>query len=124
LNGHESIYEHAWSVTGALGWIWKKLVEYSSGSDEDPLPAGRFVLRTNVEDAASKILERAKTLTTTYVDTIYSPETFAKTFSPLFPRSLTKLDQLILLKYLSRDKKEIMCSQTVPRIFSLANVDY
>jgi hypothetical protein len=44
-----SIYEESWSVTGAIGWIWKKLIEYSSSGDEDPLPAGRFVLRSNLE---------------------------------------------------------------------------
>jgi charged multivesicular body protein 7 len=49
----------------------------------------------------------------TYVDHIYSPETFARTFSDLFPRPLSKLDLLIILKYLSRDKKDVACSPTV-----------
>jgi hypothetical protein len=45
-----SIYEQSWSVTGAISWMWRKLVEYSAGSaDDDPLPAGRFVLKRNVE---------------------------------------------------------------------------
>jgi charged multivesicular body protein 7 len=37
----------------------------------------------------------------------------------LFSRPLSKLDQLILLKYLSRDKKEIVCSPTVDTFVSL-----
>jgi charged multivesicular body protein 7 len=48
-----------------------------------------------------------------FVDHIYSPETFAKTFSSLFPQSLSKLDLLIILKYLSRDTKDVVCSSTV-----------
>lgn len=49
LNESVSIYEQSWSVTGVIGWMWRKLVEYSSGTDDDPFPAGRFVLRRNVE---------------------------------------------------------------------------
>ena len=30
--------------------MWRKLVEYSAGGDDDdPLPAGRFVLKRNLE---------------------------------------------------------------------------
>jgi len=36
-------------MTGVIGWMWRKLVEYSSGADYDSLPAGRFVLRSNLE---------------------------------------------------------------------------
>ena len=49
LNESLSIYDESWSVTGAIGWIWRKLIEYSSSGDDDPLPAGRFVLRRNLE---------------------------------------------------------------------------
>ena len=49
LNESVGIYEHSWSVTGAIGWMWRKLVEYSSGTDDDHLPAGRFVLLQNLE---------------------------------------------------------------------------
>ena len=49
LNESLSIYERSWSITGAIGWMWRKVVEYSSGGDEDPFPAGRFVLRKNLE---------------------------------------------------------------------------
>ena len=59
------------------------------------------------------ILKRASQASSSYVDYIYSPETFAETFSHLFSQPLSKLDQLILLKYLSRDKKEITCSPNV-----------
>ena len=128
-----SIYEQSWSVTGAISWMWRKLLEYSSGVDEDPFPAGRFVLRKNLEvyhlvfvvtkkkEAAAKILKHMNDVTSYYVGHIYSPQTFAKTFSSLFPCPLSKLDQLILLKYLSRDKKEIVCSATVqpPSSYSL-----
>lgn len=45
-----SIYDRSWSVTGAIGWMWRKLIEYSAGGDDDdPLPAGRFVLKRNLE---------------------------------------------------------------------------
>ena len=44
-----SVYERSWSISGAIGWIWQKLVEYSSDTYNDPLPYGRFVLRSNVE---------------------------------------------------------------------------
>jgi len=37
-------------MTGAIGWMWRKLIEYSAGGDDDdPLPAGRFVLKRNLE---------------------------------------------------------------------------
>lgn len=49
LNDSVSIYERSWSVTSTIGWIWRKLLEYSSGGEDDPLPAGRFVLSRNVE---------------------------------------------------------------------------
>jgi charged multivesicular body protein 7 len=54
-----------------------------------------------------------------YVDHIYSPETFAKTFSSLFPHPLSKLDLLIIMTYLSRDKKEVVCSSMVHPLESL-----
>jgi hypothetical protein len=49
LSESVSIYEQSWSVTGAIGWMWKKLLEYSSSGVDDPLPAGRFVVRRNLE---------------------------------------------------------------------------
>lgn len=49
LSESVSIYERSWSLTGAIGWMWKKLVEYSIGGDDDLLPAGRFVVRKNLE---------------------------------------------------------------------------
>ena len=69
------------------------------------------------------ILKRASDVSSPYVDYIYSPETFAETFSSLFNRPLSKLDQLILLKYLSRDKKEIACSTTVFPLIAMVNLD-
>ena len=44
-----SIYEQSWSVSGVVGWLWRKLMEYSSG-ESDELPSGRFVLRKNLEE--------------------------------------------------------------------------
>jgi charged multivesicular body protein 7 len=119
LNESLSIYEKSWSLTGAIGWVWRKLVEYSAGADNESLPIGRFVLKSNLEEAAAKILKRAHDVTSPYVGHIYSPETFAQTFSPLFPRPLSKLDQLVLLRHLSRDKKEIASSYNVPSSLSL-----
>jgi len=113
LNETISIYERSWSVTGAISWAWRKLLEYSSGGDDESLPIGRFVLKGNLEEAAAKILRYANDVSSPYVGHIYSPETFADTFSPLFAKPLSKLDQLILLKHLSRDKKEILCSRNV-----------
>ena len=113
LNESISIYERSWSVTGAIGWVWRKLVEYGSGED-NTVPLGRFVLKGNLEEAAAKILKRANDVKSLSVGHIYSPETFAQAFSPLFPRPLSKLDQLILLRHLSRDKKEIVSSHNVP----------
>jgi len=48
LNETVSIYERSWSVTGAIGWVWRKLWESVSGED-DSLPIGRFVIRSNLE---------------------------------------------------------------------------
>jgi hypothetical protein len=48
LSESVSIYERSWSVTGVIGWMWRKLVEYSAG-DDDKLPSGRYVLRKNLE---------------------------------------------------------------------------
>jgi hypothetical protein len=56
LNDSLSMYERSWSMTGAIGWIWRKLIEYSSGGEDDPLPAGRFVLRRNLEVRDSFIM--------------------------------------------------------------------
>lgn len=54
LSESESIYERSWTITGAVGWIWRKIVEYSSGSNEDFLPGGRFVILSNLEVTASE----------------------------------------------------------------------
>ena len=118
-----SIYERSWSLTGAIGWVWRKLVEYSAGGDDDTLSIGRFVLKGNLEEAAAKILKRANDVASTYVGHIYSPETFAETFSPLFPRPLSKLDQLVLLRHLSRDKREIVSSHNVLPFMLLSDID-
>jgi charged multivesicular body protein 7 len=48
LSESVSIYERSWSVTGVVGWMWKKLMEYSSG-ESDEVPFGRFVIRKNLE---------------------------------------------------------------------------
>jgi charged multivesicular body protein 7 len=114
LSDSVSMYDRSWSVTGAISWVWRRLVEYTAGGEDEALQAGRFVLRRNLEDAANRILKRASEITTHYTGHIYSPETFERTFSESFPRGLSKLDQLILLRHLSRDRREIHCSQTVP----------
>ena len=50
LNESVSIYERSWSVTGVIGWMWRKLVEYSAGDgDDNKIPSGRYVLRKNLE---------------------------------------------------------------------------
>ena len=71
-------------------------MEYSSGVDEDPFRAGRFVLQKNLKvydlmfvvtkkkEAAAKILKHMNDVTSYYVGHIYSPQTFAKIFSLLF----------------------------------------
>ena len=49
LSESVSIYEQSWSVTGVIGWMWRKLVEYSAGEDDSKVPSGRYVLRKNLE---------------------------------------------------------------------------
>jgi len=49
LSESVSIYEQSWSVTGVIGWMWRKLVEYSAGEDDSKIPSGRYVLRKNLE---------------------------------------------------------------------------
>ena len=60
LNESSSIYERSWSITGAVGWIWRKIVEHSSGSNEDFLPGGRFVILRNLEVTASESIANGR----------------------------------------------------------------
>ncbi|KAL9581485.1 MAG: hypothetical protein Q9212_003869 [Teloschistes hypoglaucus] len=119
LSAPRSIYTRPWTdvpwriISWGLEQIGLQQVFHDAGSTMSK----DFVLIPNVEQAANKIVDRLQGRSS-YVDRIFSAKRFKKEAAAALslPGDLEDKDLKILLKYLARDRRFLLCDETVVKI--------
>lgn len=113
LKAKDSVYYKSWSSLPwtAMSWGLRQF-GVASGSSDEKLPGGRFVVIANVEAATKAFTDKTQDIDSRSLsETIWTTKHFKQTFAGLlFPKQrLSDTDLDVLLKYMSRDKNIILC---------------
>ncbi|KXT08018.1 hypothetical protein AC579_2534 [Pseudocercospora musae] len=105
LENTQSLYHKSWIPTPWQGLTWAlRQAGLIGAGAHDRLVRGQFVVVANVESAAQVVLERARKISTSEADRIYSKNLFARTFSTsLGVETISNHDLDVILTHLSRD---------------------
>ena len=107
LKSKESIYHRSWTdLPGNLvSWVLSQVWPTGGVQGEDKLPGGEFVVARNVELVAKSLADSVSS-TTSLLDSIFSKESFYRTFREtlISGKVLSETDVDVLLVFSSRDK--------------------
>lgn len=111
ITARKSIYSRNWTVQPwwLLSWALKQFRLLDSSTGAGPLPAASFVLISNIEEAASMIVNEMGSRNN-QIDRIYPMSTFSTEAGKILSshHGLTNSDLHLILTYLARDKSRII----------------